>query len=213
MISPLVLAQVCAALYVDTPTGFAHVWDYSNCHAAFRKSDGVDVIAFRGSRDAQDWLKDVEAVPIWDYALGFVHAGFLVGVRDVMVAASLVSGPVVAVTGHSLGGARARILAALLAYSGKPVSQCCVFGSPRPGFANLSRILQKSGTPLASYRNCEDPVPLVPFMGGLYQHPDKWIALDAHSAPDDLEPLRDHHIARYQEGLAKFYPASQGGAG
>ena len=28
---------------------------------------------------------------------------------------------------------RARILAALLAYSGRPVEQCTVFGSPRPG--------------------------------------------------------------------------------
>lgn len=204
MISPIILAQVCADAYADTPAGFDNVWEFDGCHAARRVIDGQDVIVFRGSKDAEDWIRDVEAVPVWDYALGFVHAGFLAGVRDVLGALASTAGKDIVVTGHSLGGARARILAGLLAYSGQPVKQCCVFGSPRPGFANLARILQKSGTPMASYRNRNDPVPLVPFMGGLYQHPDQWVALDAAPPADDLEPLRDHHIARYQEGLAKL---------
>ena len=202
MIPPALLAQACSDIYADAPEGFEHLWTFSGCHAALRKLDGVDVIVFRGSKDALALMDDAFAVPLWDYQLGFVHAGFLVGVRDVLVAASLVTGPLVAVTGHSLGGARARILAALLAYSGKPVSQCCVFGSPRPGFENLKRVLEKSGTPLSSYRNRADPIPLVPFFGGLYVHPDPWIALDAPSPATDLEPLRDHHMARYLEGLA-----------
>jgi predicted lipase len=203
MIEPLVLAQICADVYADTPVGFDHVWDFSGNHAAHKKIDDVDVIVFRGSKDTQDWLRDVEAVPLWDYRIGFVHGGFMCGVNDILVAASLVVGSKVVVTGHSLGGARARIYAALMAYSKQPVSQCCVFGSPRPGFANMSRILQKSGTPLASYRNRNDPVPLVPFMGGLYTHPDQWIALDSAPPPGDLEPLRDHHIVRYLDGLKK----------
>ena len=155
------------------------------------------------------WIRDLEAVPIWDSRLGFVHAGFMMGMYDVLAAVALAAVKDIVVTGHSLGGARARILAALLAYSGKPVSQCCVFGSPRPGFANLSRILQKSATPLASYRNYHDPVPLVPaawvpVIGDPWVHPDPWISLEEHSAPDDLEPLRDHHIQRYLDGLAKL---------
>lgn len=204
MISPIVLIGLCNDLYTN-PEKLDQLWEFEGCHAGRKRIDDTDVIVLRGSLDAVDWIRDTEVVAIWDYRLGFVHGGFMTGMNDVLVAVSLNGLPKLVVTGHSLGGARARILAALLAYSGKPVDQCCVFGSPRPGFANLSRILQKSGTPLASYRNCNDPVPLVPFMGGLYQHPDQWIALDAHSAPDDLEPLRDHHGARYLEGLTALY--------
>lgn len=210
MISPIVLAQACADAYADAPAGFDHLWEFSGTHAAHRKIEGADLIVFRGSKDAEDWMRDAEAVPIWDSRLGFVHGGFMAGMYDVLAAVTLATSNRLVVTGHSLGGARARILAALVAYSGSPVLQCTVFGSPRPGFANLSRILQKSKTPLSSYRNREDPVPLVPFMGGLYVHPDQWIALDAHAAPGDLEPLRDHHIALYQEGLAKLYPVPPG---
>ena len=209
MISPLALAQACADAYADAPAGFDHIWEFSGTHAAHRRVEGADIIVFRGSKDAEDWIRDLEAVPIWDSRLGFVHAGFMMGMYDVLAAVALAAVKDIVVTGHSLGGARARILAALLAYSGKPVSQCCVFGSPRPGFANLSRILQKSATPLASYRNYHDPVPLVPaawvpVIGDPWVHPDPWISLEEHSAPDDLEPLRDHHIQRYLDGLAKL---------
>ena len=206
MIQPAVLAQICADAYAPEPAGFDQVWDFAGCHACARKVGEVDVIAFRGSLDVLDWLRDVEAFPLWDYRVGFVHGGFMIGVNDVLSAVAVHCGPRIVVTGHSLGGARARILAALLAYSGRPVEQCTVFGSPRPGGDGLARVLQKSGTPLASYRNCTDPVPLVPFMGGLYEHPDKWISLDSHAAPNDLEPLRNHHMTRYLDGLAKLYP-------
>lgn len=206
MVSPLVLAQVCADDYADAPAGFDHVYEFSGTHLAHRKIGDVDVIVFRGSLDAQDWMDDAFAVPLWDAQLGFVHCGFMAGMQDAYVQVLLAVGPRVVVTGHSLGGARARILAAMLAYAGRPVLQCCVFGSPRPAFVNLSRILQKSGTPLASYRNRNDPVALVPFFGGLYVHPDQWIAVDSAPPPDDLEPLRDHHMAHYIDGLGKLFP-------
>lgn len=205
MISPIVLIGLCNDLYTN-PEKLDKLYEFDGCHAAIKHAGDTDVIVLRGSLDAIDWMRDAEAFPIWDPRIGFVHSGFMAGMNDVLAAVAIDALPKLAITGHSLGGARARILAALLAYNTRPVTQCCVFGSPRPGFAGLTRILQKSGTPLASYRNCEDPVPLVPFMGGLYCHPDKWTGLDAHSAPDDLEPLRDHHGARYLEGLTALYP-------
>lgn len=196
------LAKACADLYEDAGA-WDHRWCFSGTTLAHRKVGDIDVIVFRGSKDAGDWLHDVEAFPIWDYRLGFVHGGFMCGMNDALAAVLGVAGSKIVVTGHSLGGARARILAALLAYLGRPAAHCVVFGSPRPGFVNLSRILQKSGTPLASYRNRNDPVPLVPFLGGLYDHPDPWADLDTAPPPDDLEPLRDHHIALYMAGLAE----------
>lgn len=197
---PLDLAQICADSY-DAAGAWDHVWDLSGIHFAHRKVGDVDVIVFRGSKDLLDWIRDLEVFPKWDDRLGFVHGGFMRGMNDALAAILAVVGPRVVVTGHSLGGARARILAGLLAYLGRPVEQCTVFGSPRPGFANLARVLQKSGTPLASYRNRNDPVPVVPFMVGLYEHPDAWIALNSAPPPNDLEPLRDHHMAHYIAGL------------
>lgn len=209
MISPLVLAQICADAYADAPAGFDHVWEFSGTHAAHRTLAGVEVIVFRGSKDALDWIRDAEGFPVWDDRIGFVHAGFMAGMDDALIAACALPGQK-AVTGHSLGGARARILAALLAYSGSPVTQCTVFGSPRPAFANLTRLLQKSGTPHSSYRNRNDPVPLVPYLGGLYEHPDQAISLDAAPAADDLEPLRDHHIELYIAGLKRVLAQADG---
>ena len=104
MISPVVLAQICADVYADAPAGFDNSWDFAGCHAASRKVDGVDVVVFRGSLDVTDWIRDVEAFPLWDYRLGFVHGGFIVGVNDVLAAVAVSCGPRVVVTGHSLGG-------------------------------------------------------------------------------------------------------------
>jgi len=215
MIEPITLAGVCKDVYADEPQGFAHLWDYEGCHAGHRRIGDVDVIVFRGSKDREDWLRDVEVFPLWDYRLGFVHSGFMTGVNEILVAASMVTGDRVCVTGHSLGGARARLFAAMLAYNSRPAVQCCVFGSPRPGFSNVRRVLEKSGTPLASYRNRRDPVTLVPYLAGMYEHPDEWIALDVAPAPDDLGPLRDHNIDLYIEGLQKLataHPEAQGEA-
>ncbi len=207
MITALELAQICADVYAVEPVGFAQLWNFGGTVAALRRRADCDVIVFRGSLSVVDWMRDVEAVPVWDPRIGFVHGGFLCGVNDVFIAAALNVGRKVVVTGHSLGGARARIFAALCAYHNSPVAQCTVFGSPRPGFANLRRVLEKSGTPLASYRNRNDPVPIVPFLGGLYEHTDQWQAVDSAPAAGDLEPLRDHHMARYIDGLARLQPA------
>jgi len=210
MIPPLTLAQICADVYTPAPTGFDHVWDYAGCHAAHKKVGDVDVIVYRGSLDTMDWMLDAAAIPLWDPRLGFVHGGFMAGVNDTFIAASLVCGPKVVVTGHSLGGARARLHAGLLAHYGTPALQVCVFGSPKPGFAGLARILQKSGTLLQSFRNCEDPVSLVAMLLPWWVHPDPWIALNEHSAPGDLEPLRDHHMLRYQGGLTTLDALKRG---
>lgn len=206
IVSATALAQVCADAYADAPSGFDHVWEFAGTHVAHRKLPNAEVVVFRGSLDAVDWMRDAEAIPLWDPRLGFVHGGFMVGLNDALVAVNLLSTPpgALVLTGHSLGGARARLLAALLAYSGTPAAQVTVFGSPRPGFANVRRVLEKSGTELASFRNRNDPVPLVPYAGGLYEHTDQWVPLDAPSPPGNFGPLRDHHIARYQEGLAKL---------
>src|ERR1035437_1552712 len=105
MISPILMAQMCADAYADAPVGFDHVWEWSGTHAVHKKIDDTDVVIFRGSLDAQDWMRDTEAVPFWDYRLGFVHPGFMCGMNDAVAAVAVALGPRIAVAGHRLGGA------------------------------------------------------------------------------------------------------------
>lgn len=206
-VDPIKLALLCQSIYAEKPpAGFEQNWNFAGTVAALARVDGCRVVVFRGSLTLLDWLRDAEAAPLLDYQLGFVHAGFMVGVRDVMVALSLIGnadGPLV-ITGHSLGGARARLLAALLVVNGVKVAQCTVFGSPRPAFANVRRVLEKSGVALASYRNRNDPVPIVPTILPWWSHTDEWITLDSPSDPNDLSPFRDHGSVRYIDGLQRL---------
>jgi surfactin synthase thioesterase subunit len=59
--------------------------------------------------------------------------------------------PGTVICGHSLGGARALIMAALLALSGKPPDRVVTFGAPRPGFVKLADLL--APIKITAYRN------------------------------------------------------------
>lgn len=184
---------------------------------SFEVVDGVYVITLRGSDSPLDWLRDFEAAPVLDPQLGYVHSGFLQGMRALFGALQkqLPSGAKVAITGHSLGGARARILAALFIVNGYDVYQLVTFGSPKPAFANLARIIQKGADVAAhggaiamvsehiSYRNRSDPVVTVPFniADMEWEHTEPYKAVSAAPAAYDLQVLRDHHIGLYLQGV------------
>ena len=107
------------------------------------KVDGVWYLVFRGSVTRDDWLHDFEALAFWDdYLKAHVHPGFLDCVADVLAEAMGVIGddPFV-ICGHSLGAARAAIAAAYAIVDGKPPLARIVWGEPRPGFADLAKIL------------------------------------------------------------------------
>lgn len=207
MIPAATLARLCANLYDDKSEGWLHHFVIEDIVFAHVKVDDSDVLVFRGSITALDWIRDAEGWPAWDSKLGFVHAGFLRHMDDALETVRPFLGQKVVITGHSLGGARARVMAALLIVNGLPINQVTVFGSPRPAFENLSRILQKSGAIHTSYRNRNDPVPLVPGILPNWTHPEQWIALNEAPAADDLEPLRDHHIELYLRGVQKISQA------
>jgi Lipase (class 3) len=205
--TPLDLAKLNALAYAS-PLGWTHYWVIDEVIVCHTVVDGQDVLVLPGSRTALDWMRDMNAMPVWHHNLGFVHAGFLMGLDDVYAEVkSVVKNPLI--TGHSLGGSRARILAGMFAYDAFPVDTLCVFGSPKPAFINLQRIITKSGMKHLSFRNRNDPVPTVPFTMDLifqYCHTEDWVAVDAAPTPDDLEPLRDHHIGLYIQGLTALFP-------
>lgn len=203
MTAPGILAQLCADLYDETKiTSWANHWELDDVHVGHAVIGDTDVLVLRGSVDATDWIRDCEAVPQWHKDLGFLHSGFAAGMDDVLEETrDALKGKELVITGHSLGGARARILAGLRVINSPGVAQVTVFGSPKPGFINLSRVIQKSGMIHTSWRNRNDVVPLVPGILPWWSHPEPWGCVNVAPAVNAFDPLRDHSIKLYCAGF------------
>ena len=126
--------------------------------------------AFRGTESLPDWLTNLQTVrdpgPWRDTR---VHEGF----QDAFHAAALQIGGIIGrirgthevwLTGHSLGGALAVLLAATLLESRVPVTGLYTFGAPRVGNIKFASRLNEELTNAAHWRivNQNDLVPHVP---------------------------------------------------
>ena len=206
----LILAQACADTYYASAS-WEHSWQAQDIHVRHRVVDGDDVIAFRGSSNAEDLLDDFRGWPKKHLLVGWCHAGFVDGMDDVLMEVSAaLGGRRVYVSGHSLGGARALILGGMLVAKGIAPLGIATFGAPRPGFARLSVMLNGGGFPIRCYKNRRDPVTDVPYLGGLYTRPVEQTRLDVAPAADDGGPFADHHMPLYLEGVRRLQDA--GGA-
>ena len=130
------------------------------------------VAAFRGTDSLPDWLTNLQAVKDpgpWENTA--VHEGF----QDAFLASALQIGEIIGrnvqadhqvwLTGHSLGGALAVLLAATLMESDLPVHGLYTFGAPRVGDRKFARALNNSLQGVtANWRvvNKDDLVPHVP---------------------------------------------------
>ncbi|MDE3022962.1 MAG: lipase family protein [Pseudomonadota bacterium] len=199
---PLISVKLCQESYDPTVT-WDHVWTRDSVVVMHRKLGQDDHIVFRGSKSIEDWFRDFKGWPIWDKQLGWCHAGFLEDMRDVLTEIIAVVGPNVYFHGHSLGAARACIMAALFVVNGRKVLGVYTFGCPRPGFAKLKRILQE--VTQGSWRNLNDPVPEVPVLFKLYLHTCELTQIAAPPPSNDDSVLADHHINLYAAGIEKLY--------
>lgn len=173
-------------------------WYAGELSALYTVSNNSRIIAIPGTkREIGEWLRDFDAVPCWDRTLGVCHRGFRNGAWELYRRSPLAdhdfAGAVI--TGHSMGGALAILLAAILISEGAPPRAVVTFGAPRCGSWKLRRVLAK--TPLRLYRNGDDPVPEVPWLPGLYLHPRALIAIGEPA----FDPLADHPIAVYRRAL------------
>lgn len=187
-----VLAAACAAAYCDPVT-----WERDDAHVLLAESDGVHIVAFRGTANARDWIVDFDARPKLHPGLGWCHAGFLddvLGVADQMRLD--LAGARVIVTGHSKGGAEALIFAGLLALAGQAPEAVVTFGAPRAGYATLGAVLDQVA--VRQYRHGHDPVPsLPPEMSGWRHVREPLLQIGQPSR----DPISDHFIASYQAAL------------
>lgn len=201
----LELAQVCAATY-QPGIQWEKMWfqDEIWC-AAKRSASGALICAFRGSETVEDWFDDLKVMPVDEKPLGFVHKGFFDGMRDVLAEwRAFAQSEPAWMTGHSLGAARACLMAGLLtAMPGEvPPLGLVGFGCPRPGFAKLGRIVRKGGYPVRIYENEGDPVPDVPWLMGLYRHVTQVTQVKVPATAGDSSIFAAHHIQHYVTAMS-----------
>lgn len=201
MITDNDIARVCAASY-DPNAQFDVIWtgeDSGGIYAVLKNN----ILCFRGSVTADDWFRDLDAIPVIDPVLGGVHAGFAQGIQPLYAKIIQLLNKDTILCGHSLGAARALIFGGYMQSAGVTPQAIITFGSPLPGFFKLTEIL----IPVIqrSYRNRFDPVTdvPVPFPNAPYMHPSALIKIDAAPLPWDLDLLADHSISLYADGVPK----------
>ncbi|MCV2403028.1 lipase family protein [Marinomonas sp. C2222] len=127
------------------------------------ESDGVQTIAIRGTANLNNVILDLSVSLTSDDVLGIkLHHGFASGSKAVFedLLPYLSKDKPVFITGHSLGGAIAVILAMQLQKEGYPLQQVVTFGQPK--VTNVSGAKAFSNLPLIRIVTPEDIVPLVP---------------------------------------------------
>jgi len=187
------------------------------------------VIVFRGTQQPEDFLTDAELTLFPLSLVSSVHLGFWLSVdsayaelRDLARAAGTRQ---IWVTGHSLGGALANILAYRLQQDGIAVKGAYTYGAPRVGNAGFALAYNTlfADRPTQRWVNANDPIPLAfpPQLGfvhaGQYNHIVKSpfssifhvnlnVLVEVPVIPDAT--AADHDGARYLNRIRAAAPAS-----
>lgn len=170
--------------------------------------DGVQYVAFRGTEaskmfDGGGWrdvLRDFRTIPWHDKRVGWSHAGFLKGARNVVddyLLFNLSQKMPVIVTGHSLGGGLAVNAAALLCSQGYTVQSVVTFGSPRT-FLKSSAERWVKFLNVTQYSNDGDPVCDVPFRFWGYRHLNE---IKTNHKANGYSMKDNHGLNFYRDGL------------
>lgn len=212
MPSDLEVLQVCADTYRDDAQWDAS-WSTNDIQVRARAVGDFDVIAFRGSKSVLDWVRDFQVIPVYHPRLGMVHEGFVQGIEPVVVPRLLKfiqdrNRPYI-LTGHSLGAARACVVAGLMSitplFNGSTVPPAAVVlaGCPRPGFKTLSEVINSGGGKVRIYKNRRDPVADVPSLLPFWVKPSADILVDAGDSGEH-SLFADHHMPLYLKGVEEL---------
>ena len=161
-----------------------------NLRAVVAYYDGHIEIAIRGTNSLENWILDLD-VRKTAIAKGVeLHDGILTGadallrlIRAELLPPGVPAGRLksIRVTGHSLGGGIASVVAYELARDGAPIEAVYTFGSPRVGSAGWRQAYTKVLGD-CSYRvvAAGDLVPLLPGLLDGYRHVGQEILLTEH---------------------------------
>lgn len=169
------LAEASQAAYNDqasgawaTAAGFTHIntFNRENIQGFWCTADDVALLAFRGTSNPGQWLRDARFYPV-KHPWGRVHEGFQDGVADVELDLQLIDDAAkrakyLWITGHSLGGALALIAAARWKMAGIK-SSIYTYGQPMVGLDGFAdRFAIELPGRLVRFVNQSDIVPRVP---------------------------------------------------
>ncbi len=181
MVSHQKLSEICQESYKNSD------FEEADIEVIVRGS----VFAFRGTDEAKDAIRDIRILPFWAKELGWCPVGFLkASKRLVSKVTSMclekdIDHKSIELTGHSLGGAVALIVGALLMRDEIKPAQIVTFGAPRCG-----RLKILDGVLVTQYRHGKDIVPLVP---PLMRRHNKLLE---HGKPGGSY-IRDHYMINY----------------
>jgi hypothetical protein len=165
------------------------------------EASGVQWVAVRGTANFKNVAEDADYTKVLVPDLGIpVHAGFVQDARAVWSFAQprLRPGLETRLTGHSLGGALALLLAMRLSVDGQPLGRVITFGQPK--VTTEEGVVRFRGLPLLRVVNHDDPVPDLPWetagavRGGLYRHLGQELRLTDRGS---FELLTEHKAERY----------------
>jgi hypothetical protein len=161
----------------------------------------VQWVAVRGTANLKNAWEDAEYAKVEAPDLGIpVHEGFVDDAQAVWSFARprLRAGLETRLTGHSLGGAVALLLAMRLQTEGLPLGRVVTFGQPK--VTNEAGVARFRDLPLLRVVNHDDPVPLLPWetvgaaRGGLYRHLGQELRLTDRGT---FELFPEHQAERY----------------
>ena len=211
-----ILVNLCNDIYSPQPDDY---WEHFDSGAedgiccGLKRLDGYDVIVLRGSVTAHDWVEDIRAIPV-KTRIGTVHKGFYDGMEKLWAELKPLLKQPVAVTGHSLGAARADILAGLMTVGGVTPIRLSVFGEPKPGFGDFAKVIRD--IPGESYRNGSEhrfydivtfvPITIKPLDAFVHRKPLVLLESPPPPALDQLSIFAFHHITLYAAAVAALKP-------
>jgi len=175
------LSQLCARCYRES------TFEEANIEVLVKDN----IFAFRGTDEPLDAIRDLRIIPLWTKELGFCPAGFLKASKRLvnkvtsMCLEKDIDHTNIELTGHSLGGAVALIVGALLMRDEIKPRQVVTFGAPRCG-----RLKILDEVPVTQYRHGKDIVPLVPPL--MRRHTE----LLEYGKPGSSY-IRDHYMINY----------------
>ena len=179
------------------------VYPHSEDYLVSRKITGHTILAVEGTKETTDWITNLKfLIRRDDCHRGFKNNCNRTLAKLVVDYEGLDPKRKLIITGHSLGGATATLIADLLWESGNKNIALITAGSPRPG----GRRLKKRIKDLEHYRfvHGDDIVPATPpFLAG-YVHTHPVIKLeDANESRFD--GVADHNMGDYYDAAVKHY--------
>ena len=204
----------------------------NSAQAIFVEHEEWMAMVFRGTDEFADWLDNL-SIKTERTDFGDFHHGFYRSLEDVWDTIYSAYSKAVAknkkplfITGHSLGGAMATVVAAKFIYMDRPFTSLYTFGQPRAVTRETARLINsEAGGRYYRFQNNMDVVSRIPARISGYSHAGKNLYItnegDIESDPgfwfkfvdtitdikerlDVKEMLTDHSMADYLSAIEKF---------